>query len=273
MKRESVLELKSEVLKSLWAQTAQHAGTQAQSLVNPRVDSRLAVGYSQIKKDDYQLELRVQRQHGAAYKQALIYKEKANHEANIEVVPSIEIPSKAAVFDVSGHKGLTDKKESLHIGVSIGHSDGGAGTLGAFVSDEEGNTCVLSNNHVLALMGQAELDDPIYHPGRPDKPLLNAKNQIATLSNFIIILKNDRNPADAAIAILDDDILHETNRVPPGLGFQSEGAMIKEVASLEDLYELLKKDQPVCKIGRTTGHTDGQIGAVSLDNSYWKCGI
>ncbi len=233
MKRESVLELKSEVLKSLWAQTVQHHGAQAQSLVSPRVDSRLAVGYSQTKKDDYQLELRVQRQHGSAYEQALLYKEKAKQEANIEVVPSIEIPSKAAVFDLIGQKGLTTEKRPLHIGLSVGHPDGGAGTLGAFVSDDQGNTCILSNNHVLALMGQAKLDDPIYHPGRPDRPLLNAAQQIATLSNYIVILKLDRNPADAAIAILDDGLAHESNRIPEGFGFPSEGQMIREVASVE----------------------------------------
>ena len=273
MEKASVLELKGEVLKSLWAQTAQRAGTQAQSLVNPHIDSRLAVGYSQKKKNDYQLELRVQRQQGSAYKQALMYKEKAKQEANIEVVPSIEIPSKAAVFDLSGQKGLIVKKEPLHIGVSVGHSDGGAGTLGAFVSDEKGNTCVLSNNHVLALMGQAELDDHIYHPGRPDKPLLRATNQIARLSNYIIIMRNDRNPADAAIAVLDEEVSHESNRIPEGLGFPSAGAMIKEAASLEDLYELLKKNQSVCKIGRTTGHTEGRIGAVALDNITVKTAI
>lgn len=266
MKRESVLELKSEVLKSLWAQTFQQHGAQAQSLVSPRVDSRLAVGYSQIKKDDYQLELRVQRPHGSAYEQALMYKEKAKQEANIEVVPSIEIPTKAAVFDISGQKGFTVEKRPLHIGLSVGHSDGGAGTLGAFVLDDEGNTCLLSNNHVLALMGQAKLDDPIYHPGRPDRPLLNAKQQIASLSNYIIIMKLDRNPADAAVATLENGVSHESNRIPERFGFPSEGEMIKEVASVEALYELLNKDQHVCKIGRTTGHTEGRIGAVSLDN-------
>lgn len=273
MEKASVLELKSEVLKSLWTQTVQRKGAEAESLVNPRIGSRLAVGYSQKKKGDYQLEFRVQREHGAAHKLALTFKDKAKQEANIEVVSSIEIPSRSAVFDLIGNKELKEKKPVLHLGLSVGHSDGGAGTLGAFVSDDEGRIYILSNNHVLALMGQAKMGDPIYQPGRPDKALLNAKNQIATLANYIIIMKNDRNPADAAVALLDEGIDQDSNHVPKGLSYPSEGAMIKQVASLEDLLELLKRNQSVYKIGRTTGHTEGRIGAISLDNITVKTTI
>jgi hypothetical protein len=175
MRKESVLELKNEVLKSLWAKSARQRGAiaQTQGLVNPYVESRLAVGYSQPKKGKYKLEFRVQRADGAAYELAEKFKQKAKKEANIEVVPSIEIPSKTAVLDVIGHKGLIKGKdlrndEPIHIGLSIGHADDGAGTLGAFVSDND-KDCILSNNHVLALMGAARLGDPIYQPGRPDQ--------------------------------------------------------------------------------------------------------
>lgn len=273
MKRESVLELKSEVLKSLWAQTAQEQGARAEGIASPHVESRLAVGYSQSKKGAYQLEFRVQRRHGAAYQRALEFREKAKQEANIEEVRFIEIPSRTAVLDFTGQGTLTARKRPLHLGLSVGHADDGAGTLGAFVSDNQGNVCILSNNHVLALMGQAELEDPIYQPGRPDKQRLTAMEEIASLSNYVIITKTDGDSADAAIAILDKNAQHESNRVPKGLGFPMEGRMIKEVASFKDLLELLKKGTPVCKIGRTTGYTEGRIGAVALDNMTVKTAI
>ena len=98
MRKESVLELKNEVLKSLWERSARQRGTVAetQGLVNPYVESRLAVGYSQPKKGSYKLEFRVQRRHGAAYELAEEFKKKARQEANIEVVPSVEIPSRSS---------------------------------------------------------------------------------------------------------------------------------------------------------------------------------
>jgi hypothetical protein len=271
MKKESVLELKTEILKSLWAQTAQYGGVQSQGLINPYVDKRLAIGYSGTKGEDYQLEIRVQRPHGEAYEQALKYKHKAKNEANIEVVPSIEIPSRGAALDQNGHEGLATKRQPLHIGLSVGHPEGGAGTLGAFVSDDNGDPAILSNNHVLALMGQAKLGDPIYQPGRPDRGSLMAKNAIATLSNYVLIMRNDRNKADAAVATLKNDVAHEANRIPQD--YPSAGATIRLADSPEDLLGLLKKDEPVRKIGRTTGLTEGRISAVSIDNLTVKTAV
>lgn len=268
MRKDLVLELKNDVLKSLWTQTAQQRGmaTQTQGIANPNVESRLAVGYSQVRKGKYRLELRVQRGHGTAYELAKEFKKKAKQEANIEEIPSIKIPSRTAVLDFSGLKGLTERKRPLHLGLSIGHASDGAGTLGAFVSDSQGKECILSNNHVLALMGSSELEDPIYQPGRPDMKRLTALEEIASVSNYFIITKDDRDSADAAIAVLNKNMQHESNRIPKGLGFPMEGRMIKEVTSSESLLELLKRSTPVCKIGRTTGFTEGRIGAVSLDN-------
>jgi hypothetical protein len=235
-----------------------------------RVGSRC---YSQSRKGSYKLEFRVHRRHGAAYQRALEFRKKAKREANIEEVSFIEIPSRTAILGVPGRATLTARKRPLHLGLSIGHADDGAGTLGAFVSDNQGNVCILSNNHVLALMGQAELEDPIYQPGRPDKQRLTAQEEIASLSNYVIVTKKERDSADAAIAILDKNAQHESNRIPKGLGFPMEGRMIREVASFKDLLALMKKGTAVCKIGRTTGYTEGRIGAVALDNITVKTAI
>ncbi|MGH9875149.1 MAG: hypothetical protein ACRD9S_22060 [Pyrinomonadaceae bacterium] len=280
MRKESVLELKNEVLKTLWSRSGQQRGAvaQTQGLVNPYVESRLAVGYSQRQKGSYRLELRVQRPDGAAYQLAEDFKEKARQEANIEVVPSIEIPSQRAVLNVAGHKGLTHRKdvnndEPIHIGLSIGHAEDGAGTLGAFVSDSDGKECILSNNHVLALMGAAALKDAIYQPGRPDQKFIQARTEIAFLSNYCVINKNARDSIDAAVATLKKGVSHESNRIPVGLRFPMEGKMIRQVESAEHLIDLLRTDSSVCKIGRTTGLTEGRVGAVALDNVTVKTSI
>ncbi len=271
MRKDSVLELKNEVLKSLWAQSAKlSAAAQTQGLASPNVESRLAVGYSRSRNKTYKLELRVHRRHGAAYEAAQEFKKRAKQEANIVVVPSIEIPARTTVLDVSGHKALKEEKRPLHLGLSIGHTSGGAGTLGAFVSDTDGAECILSNNHVLALMGSAELDDPIFQPGRPDVKL-TGKRKIGTLSNYCVITKNDRDSIDAAVATLDDDIQHESNRIPTG--FPLQGKMIRQVKATDELLDLLSRDTVVCKFGRTTGYTEGSIAAVAVDNVIVKTSI
>jgi hypothetical protein len=60
----------------------------------------------------------------------------------------------------------------LQPGVSIGHRDGTAGTLGCIVR-RGGDQYLLSNNHVLALLNRAEIGDPILQPGPGDGGTLN----------------------------------------------------------------------------------------------------
>jgi len=264
MEKASVVDLKNKILESL---AERQTAVETQVLTIPRVESRLAVGYSQKSDGDYQLELRVQSGKGAAYRRALTFKELAKQEANIEVIPRIEIPPKKDISEMSKTQApLAQNVRPLHIGLSIGHANGGAGTLGAFVSDAKDRECILSNNHVLALMNKAENGDPIYQPGNPDQWPLLAEDQIAKLSNFSIIVTDQTNLVDSAVAVLKKDTEHNSNRIPTGFGFPMEGRIIREVDDPDSVLELLKKDTPVCKIGRTTGFTEGIIGAVALDN-------
>lgn len=264
MKKESVLELKRDVMRS-FSRSIERGGARLQGLANPQVENRLAVGYSHLGKGSYRLELRVQRRNGAAYRLAEEVKKKAKQEANIEEVPWIQIPPGPQASGATGIRGLAQLKRPLHIGVSVGHGEGDAGTLGAFVSDDKGNDCILSNNHVLALMGTARLRDRIYQPAGGDGAGV-AEEEIGFLSNYIIIARNRRDSNDAAFAELNDHIEHESNIIPTGYRFPSEGQMIREVQSVDELLSLLKKDTPVCKIGRTTGFTVGGVTAVALDN-------
>ncbi|MFQ5866075.1 MAG: hypothetical protein ACE5IW_12680 [bacterium] len=261
MTKQSVLGLKQEILESLSAESQSRIGTEAQGLVSPNVERRLAVGYSQLSKKDFWLELRVQRGKGTAYRKAEEIKEKACGEANIEIIPRIEIPSKSAVHQLTRKKKqLTKRIRPLHMGLSVGHLDGGVGTLGAFIDTPKGEA-VLSNNHVLAMMGRAELDDPIFQPGKEDKPRLYSSDRIARLATFSEISREDPNEVDSAIALLLNGVEHDSNKIPEGLDFPMEGKMIRDI----DGFDLLEKHKVVCKIGRTTGFTTGLISAVALD--------
>ena len=60
-------------------------------------------------------------------------------------------------------------------GVSIGHRDITAGTLGCLVA-KNGQTFILSNNHVLANSNEADPGDPILQPG-PYDALLSVELQ------------------------------------------------------------------------------------------------
>lgn len=71
-------------------------------------------------------------------------------------------------------------------GVSIGHVDITAGTLGCLVR-RNGETVILSNNHVLANSNEASVGDPILQPGPVDGGR-HPQDQIATLLDFVPII-------------------------------------------------------------------------------------
>lgn len=67
-------------------------------------------------------------------------------------------------------------------GLSIGHVNGTAGTVGALVR-RDGELFVLSNNHVLALLNKARTGDAILQPGPGDGGSL--LDQIGQLAEFV----------------------------------------------------------------------------------------
>ena len=168
-------------------------------------------------------------------------------------------------------------------GVSIGHRDITAGTLGCLVK-KEGQIFILSNNHVLANSNAANPGDPIVQPGPYDGGKL-PDDHIANLSEFIPIsftgqasdcpfargiaeflnriarilgsdtrfhvfrARGEENLVDAAIArpLRDQDVSSEILEI----------GTIKGLASGE-LGMAIKKS------GRTTGLTTGEILQVDL---------
>lgn len=149
---------------------------------------------------------------------------------------------------------LTGRMRPAPSGVSIGHRNITAGTLGGLVRDvETGDVVILSNNHVLANANDADLGDPILQPGPADGGV-DPDDRIALLSGFVALDFSDgaENRVDAAIATpFDaDDLLFDTIDIGPTT--PGEAREVQEA----DLGRYVQKT------GRTTAHTQGFIQAV-----------
>ena len=163
------------------------------------------------------------------------------------------------------------------IGVSIGHPAISAGTFGARVTDGT-DVFVLSNNHVLANINQADINDPILQPGSWDGGVND--DAVANLSDFepinfctvfwIWLICDQTNTIDAAIArSTPGEIGFETptGQYGSGVGYGAPSSIIHaaygnpNVTGDEDLDLLLGRS--VQKYGRTTGNTVGTINTIN----------
>lgn len=79
----------------------------------------------------------------------------------------------------------TERHRPAPGGVSIGHRDITAGTLGCWVK-KDGRFVILSNNHVLANSNAAQIGDPVLQPGPYDGGRF-PEDHIADLEQFIPI--------------------------------------------------------------------------------------
>lgn len=154
----------------------------------------------------------------------------------------------------------TKRYRPAPIGVSTGHPNVTAGTIGARVKDGDGNIYALSNNHVCADENRAEIGDPILQPGPYDGGTLG--DTFATLSDFEEIkFARGRNVfnnlMDAAIARSTPE---ELDRVTLSDGY---GVPSGELADAEI-------GLPVKKYGRTTHLTEGWVDGINatVDVAY-----
>lgn len=137
-------------------------------------------------------------------------------------------------------------------GVSIGHPDITAGTLGCLVS-KGGNTYILSNNHVMANENLASIGDDIYQPGPFDGG--TAADVIGTLTDFVpMTFDGTGNTVDAAIALVNASDV--TGATDPSAG--SYGA--PNVTTVQPALNL-----GVQKYGRTTEQTSHFITALNAN--------
>jgi hypothetical protein len=139
-------------------------------------------------------------------------------------------------------------------GISIGHANTTAGTLGGLVRDKvSGNVAILSNNHVLADSNEAVVGDSVLQPGPADGGTLPA-DRIATLTRFVPIdFSGDaQNRVDCAIATPENagDVAWNTIDIGP------ETPQTARVLGADDFGVSLQKS------GRTTEHTEGVVDAL-----------
>jgi hypothetical protein len=137
------------------------------------------------------------------------------------------------------------------IGVSTGHPDITAGTIGFRVKDASGNVYVLSNNHVYADENRASIGDPVLQPGPYDGGSA-PDDVIGALADFEPIdFSGGNNIIDAAIAESTTELL---GNATPSDGYGTPKSAII-VASL---------NMSVMKYGRTTSQTTGVISGINV---------
>jgi len=145
------------------------------------------------------------------------------------------------------------------VGVSTGHLNSTAGTIGALVTDGR-DTYALSNWHVFVPAGKAALGDPLLQPGPYDGGA-NPADVIGTLAAFepVVLSPLASNRIDAAIAKTD-----QVSPLTPSNGYGSaRSRTIKARPGLK-----------VKKYGRTTGLTFGEIESIntSINVNYGSAG-
>ena len=180
-------------------------------------------------------------------------------------------------------------------GVSVGHREITAGTLGCWVR-RNGQWVMLSNNHVLANSNDAEIGDPILQPGPIDSGRY-PDDQIAVLEDFVPIhFPGDSNGnsngnsngdsggcgiAGSVVSILNGiaRVLGSSTRVKSYSTQQVDNlvdAAIGRPLNVEDVLPEILNIGPVGgtasaqlgtavkKSGRTTGFTQGEILQVDV---------
>lgn len=143
------------------------------------------------------------------------------------------------------------------IGVSTGHYQITAGTIGARVKNSGGTVFALSNNHVYANSNRAKIGDPVLQPGPYDGGTVQ-NDTLGTLYAYVPLdfSYSGENYVDAALALPSTGSLGNAT-LPDGYGTPGS-----EIAA-----EAIGLD--VQKYGRTTGLTRGEI--VEIDASVEVC--
>jgi len=168
-------------------------------------------------------------------------------------------------------------------GVSIGHKDITAGTLGCWVR-RNGQWMILSNNHVLANSNAAARGDAILQPGPYDGGR-NPEDQIAELEDFVPIemigLPSDCGIAGSVAGLLNGVAIllgsgtrlqavraqAAANRVDAAIARPlHEEDVSTEILNIGAIAGTRSAElgMAVKKMGRTTGFTEGEILQVDV---------
>ena len=242
-------ELRSEVRTAQVVARTRSAGARRATgvfaaLVSPKLFSPIALGI-QGKGQNWKLAVRVQEISAGVQQQIDDITQRAKGEVDVRLI--------GYVYKQARKRWHQKKTRPLRIGVSVGHMDVTAGTLGCFVArNGTSQVLILSNNHVLANEDQAKPEDPILQSGPTDGGT-NPHDMVARLFRSIRFKKRS-NRVDAAVAALTDGIAHDPTELK-GLG---------KLSGVRT--EPLDVGDEVFKVGRTTGLTRGRISAIEIDD-------
>jgi hypothetical protein len=155
----------------------------------------------------------------------------------------------------------TEKHRPAPGGVSIGHRDITAGTLGCLVK-KGGLPVILSNNHVLANSNAAQIGDPILQPGPHDGGRF-PEDHIADLDHFIPINIGGL-PSDCPIATGTASFLNSFARMF-GSGVRLQAIDQQATENLVDaaIARPLNPDDvkdEILDIGSVQGTAEGELG-------------
>ena len=141
------------------------------------------------------------------------------------------------------------------IGVSTGHPDITAGTIGCRVTDGT-NVYALSNNHVYADCNNVNIGDNVLQPGTVDGGV-DPDHAIGTLAAFEPIAFGPRrtNTIDAAIAESSTELL--------GNATPDDGYGVPSSTPVTVVEDMLDPPLTVQKHGRTTGLTTGVVDSIN----------
>jgi len=159
------------------------------------------------------------------------------------------------VIDAYGHAKRWRPK--VPCGVSVGHINVTAGTLGCYARGREGERrerrLMLSNNHVLAAVNEGEIGDDILQPGSHDGGT-SPDDVFGLLENFVAIDFGGINYVDAATAWVDDEYTERQ--------FLRMSASGPSFFAIRGNSVTARPGLQVGKSGRTTGLTTGYVAAV-----------
>ena len=155
----------------------------------------------------------------------------------------------------------TEKFRPAPGGVSIGHRDITAGTLGCLVK-KDGRTVILSNNHVLANSNDAQIGDPILQPGPHDGGRY-PEDHIADLEQFVPI-NIIGIPSECPIASGTANFLNGIAGLL-GSSVQLQAIDVQATDNLVDaaIANPLNPDDvkdEILQIGTITGSAEGELG-------------
>ena len=155
----------------------------------------------------------------------------------------------------------TERHRPAPGGVSLGHRDITAGTLGCLVKKNE-RTLILSNNHVLANSNEAALGDPILQPGPYDGGRY-PDDHIANLEQFVPI-SFIGSPSDCAVARSSTALLNSIAKVlGSNVHFQVISEQVTENlvdAAIARPLDAQAVSNEILGVGIIQGTAEGELG-------------